>query len=46
MVTNPPYNVSKDYDKDMSLDEYLSFLILQGFQEYNLVFLKEITSGN
>ena len=26
MVTSPPYNVGKDYDHDMSLDEYLAFL--------------------
>jgi DNA modification methylase len=26
MVTSPPYNVGKDYDQDLSLDEYLSFL--------------------
>ena len=27
MVTSPPYNVGKLYDKDMSLDEYRSFLL-------------------
>ena len=26
MITSPPYNVSKDYDKNLSLDEYLHFL--------------------
>jgi DNA modification methylase len=26
MVTSPPYNVGKDYDDDLTLDEYLSFL--------------------
>lgn len=26
MVTSPPYNVGKDYDLDMSLEEYLGFL--------------------
>lgn len=26
MITSPPYNVSKDYDEDLSLDEYLSIL--------------------
>jgi site-specific DNA-methyltransferase (adenine-specific) len=26
MVTSPPYNVGKDYDEDMSLEEYLAFL--------------------
>lgn len=26
MVTSPPYNVGKDYDEDLSLDEYRTFL--------------------
>ncbi|PAF43318.1 site-specific DNA-methyltransferase [Helicobacter sp. 11S03491-1] len=26
MVTSPPYNVSKDYDEDLSLNQYLEFL--------------------
>ena len=26
MVTSPPYNVGKEYDEDLSLTEYLSFL--------------------
>jgi len=26
MVTSPPYNVGKEYDKDLSLDEYREFL--------------------
>jgi site-specific DNA-methyltransferase (adenine-specific) len=26
MVTSPPYNVGKEYDKDLTLDEYRSFL--------------------
>jgi len=26
MITSPPYNVSKEYDKDLSLDEYLEML--------------------
>ncbi len=26
MITSPPYNVSKDYDNDLSLQEYLSLL--------------------
>jgi modification methylase len=26
MVTSPPYNVGKDYDRDITLDEYLDFL--------------------
>ena len=26
MITSPPYNVSKDYDTNLSLEEYLSFL--------------------
>jgi site-specific DNA-methyltransferase (adenine-specific) len=26
MITSPPYNVSKEYDQNLSLDEYLGFL--------------------
>ena len=26
MVTSPPYNVGKEYDKDFTLEEYLEFL--------------------
>ncbi len=26
MITSPPYNVGKEYDNDLTLDEYLSFL--------------------
>jgi site-specific DNA-methyltransferase (adenine-specific) len=26
LVTSPPYNVGKEYDEDLSLDEYLAFL--------------------
>jgi len=26
MVTSPPYNVGKDYDEDLTLEEYLKFL--------------------
>ncbi len=26
MITSPPYNVSKEYDEDLSLDEYLNML--------------------
>ncbi len=26
MITSPPYNVSKDYDEDLSLEEYLNLL--------------------
>ena len=26
MITSPPYNVSKEYDEDMSLTEYLEML--------------------
>lgn len=26
MITSPPYNVSKDYDEDLSLNEYLTLL--------------------
>ncbi len=26
MVTSPPYNVGKEYDQDLSLEDYLAFL--------------------
>jgi site-specific DNA-methyltransferase (adenine-specific) len=26
MITSPPYNVAKEYDEDLSLEEYLNFL--------------------
>jgi len=26
VITSPPYNVSKEYDKDMSVKEYLNLL--------------------
>ena len=32
MVTSPPYNVGKDYDEDLSLEEYRAFLD-QGVEE-------------
>ncbi len=32
MITSPPYNVSKEYDEDLSLDEY-SELLKQAFTE-------------
>ena len=27
MVTSPPYNVGKDYDNNLTLEEYLAFLM-------------------
>ncbi len=26
MVTSPPYNVGKEYDRDLTLQDYLAFL--------------------
>jgi site-specific DNA-methyltransferase (adenine-specific) len=26
VVTSPPYNVGKEYDEDLSLEDYLAFL--------------------
>ena len=26
MITSPPYNVGKDYDEDLNLDDYLIFI--------------------
>lgn len=36
MVTSPPYNVSKEYDNDLTLDEYLS-LLRETFEETHRV---------
>jgi len=35
MVTSPPYNVKKDYDKDLSLDEYRNLLRTVFKETYN-----------
>jgi len=32
MITSPPYNVSKEYDKDLSLKDYL-MLLQNSFKE-------------
>jgi len=32
MITSPPYNVSKEYDRDLSLSEYL-MLLTKVFEE-------------
>lgn len=37
MVTSPPYNVGKLYDKDMSLDEYRSFLLSVWKETYRVL---------
>jgi modification methylase len=37
MVTSPPYNVGKDYDKDLSLDEYLAFLKRVWIETYRVL---------
>ena len=41
MITSPPYNVGKDYDKDLSLDEYLELLTSVFGQTYK----KLVTGG-
>ncbi len=41
MVTSPPYNVGKDYDEDITLDDYRK-LLKQVFQE---TFKKLVTGG-
>lgn len=35
MITSPPYNVGKEYDNDLSLDEYLDLLTSVFSQTYN-----------
>ena len=37
MVTSPPYNVGKEYDEDLSLDEYLAFLQRVWKETYRLL---------
>jgi site-specific DNA-methyltransferase (adenine-specific) len=37
MITSPPYNVGKDYDRDLSLDEYLSFLKVVWAEVYRVL---------
>ncbi|MEE1129072.1 MAG: site-specific DNA-methyltransferase [Methanobrevibacter sp.] len=41
MITSPPYNVGKEYDNDLSLDEYLDLLTSVFSQTYN----KLVTGG-
>ena len=41
MITSPPYNVGKDYDEDLSLDEYLELLTSVFGQAYK----KLVTGG-
>ena len=41
MITSPPYNVGKEYDNDLSLDEYLELLTSVFSQTYN----KLVTGG-
>lgn len=37
MVTSPPYNVGKDYDENLSLDEYLTFLCRVWTETYRVL---------
>jgi site-specific DNA-methyltransferase (adenine-specific) len=37
MVTSPPYNVLKEYDEDLSLDEYLSLLCRVWAETYRVL---------
>lgn len=37
MVTSPPYNVGKDYDHDLNLDEYLNFLLSVWKETYRVL---------
>ena len=39
MITSPPYNVSKEYDTDLSLDEYLQ-LLTRVFKETHRVLIE------
>ncbi len=37
MVTSPPYNVGKDYDEDLTLEEYLGFLRRVWMETYRVL---------
>jgi modification methylase len=37
MVTSPPYNVGKDYDNDLTLEEYLAFLMRVWKETYRVL---------
>jgi site-specific DNA-methyltransferase (adenine-specific) len=37
MVTSPPYNVGKDYDENLTLDEYLAFLCRVWSETYRVL---------
>ena len=37
MITSPPYNVSKEYDKDLSLEEYLKLLTNVFLETYRVL---------
>lgn len=37
MVTSPPYNVGKDYDNDLTLEEYLGFLMRVWKETYRVL---------
>jgi len=37
MVTSPPYNVGKDYDEDLDLDEYLNLLRKVFMETYRVI---------
>ena len=37
MITSPPYNVSKEYDEDLSLDEHLSMLLQVWRETYRVL---------
>jgi site-specific DNA-methyltransferase (adenine-specific) len=37
MVTSPPYNVGKDYDENLTLEEYLSFLCRVWSETYRVL---------
>jgi len=37
MITSPPYNVSKEYDNDLSLQEYLELLNTVGEETYRVL---------
>ena len=39
MVTSPPYNLDKEYDDELTLEEYLAFLGMSGRRLIRCLFL-------
>jgi len=45
MITSPPYNVGKEYDNDLSLDEYLDLERTSNYYNIRLDSITPVTMG-